>query len=78
MRESDIMHENGRFWVAREPFKGRTIYRVYEVNGTHSRRCATIDLPKDGLARAINECDKRARDAAFLATVPDNARKLLP
>ena len=60
MRESDIVHENGVYWVCREKFKGRTIYRVYQNIGTHSVRCATIDLQENGLQRAIDECNKKA------------------
>lgn len=42
--ETDIVYENGRFWILREKFKGRTIYRVLENVGTHSVRRDTFDL----------------------------------
>ena len=60
IRESDIMHENGAFWVLREKFKGRPIYKVLSVGITHSTVCDTIDLGAAGLERAIAKCDARA------------------
>ena len=67
MTESDILHENGDYWVCAEVFgSGRfkpksNGYAVY-VNGiTHATRVATIGFAGEpGLTRAIAECDRRA------------------
>lgn len=58
MKESDILHERGRYWVCRAVKKG---FEVYRVGITHSTRCAIIgyDGPR-GLAMAKAECDRRA------------------
>lgn len=55
---SDILYENGNYWV-RMHEKGW--YEVYRVGITHSVRCATIGYKgNEGLTRAITECNKRA------------------
>jgi hypothetical protein len=55
---SEILYENGNYWV-RASEKGG--YEVYRVNLTHSVRCAIIGYKGDkGLARAKAECDRRA------------------
>lgn len=61
--ESDIAHENGKFWVLKLPKdKG---FQVYESGITHSTLRDTIGFPGEkGLDKAIEKCDKRARDAA--------------
>jgi hypothetical protein len=64
--ETDIIHENGKFWVLREAFKGRTVYYVMENVGTHSVRRDTFDLML-GRDRAITKCDERARERSLLA-----------
>jgi len=60
LKESDILHENGNFWVckASNPKNG---FEVYKNGITHSTRCAIIGfLGEVGLKKAITECDKRA------------------
>lgn len=67
LKESDILHQNGNFWVCREEF-GSGIFRpksigyaVYEDGITHSKRVAQIGWEGNkGFHRAIAECDKRA------------------
>ncbi len=56
MRERDILHEDGPYWV-RAAAKG---YEVYKTGITHSTRCATIGFTgAKGLRRAIDECSRR-------------------
>lgn len=52
-RESDIMHENGDFWVLRE----RKTYVVCRNVGTHSVTDSAYDRNPDGLSIAIARCD---------------------
>ena len=59
MRESDIMHEAGRFWVSREP----SAYYVYETFPTHSVSDSAYTRDPDGLSIAIARCDYLARRA---------------
>lgn len=57
MRESDIMHENGSFWVARE----KTAYTVYRVGVTHSTSDSSYGKTPDGLSIAVARCDYLAK-----------------
>ena len=59
LRYKDIIHTNGRYWVARVHKFGRVVYEVYRIGVTHSTRCGIIDLRERGLARAIAECNRR-------------------
>lgn len=63
MRESDILHEAGAFWVARE----KTAYVVYRVNGTHSVSDSAYPRTADGLSIAIARCDYLAGRASSKA-----------
>ena len=57
MRESDILYQNGLFWVCTT----KRGYEVYRDNNTHAVRVASIGYPgAEGLRRAIAEADKRA------------------
>lgn len=58
LKESDIIHENGQFWVCKRQDGG---FEVYRCGITHSTRCATFGrgLP-NAKQRAIAECDRRA------------------
>jgi hypothetical protein len=60
MRESDIMHENGAFWVGRE----RDAYVVYRVGVTHSVSDSAYARDDDGLSIAKARCDYLAKRAA--------------
>jgi len=55
--ESDIMHENGRFWVAREPYG----YVVYVAGITHSAHESAYALDDGGLSIAVARCDYMAK-----------------
>jgi hypothetical protein len=57
MKESDIMHENGNYWVARE----RDRYTVYQPGVTHSVSDSSYRKDADGLSIAIARCDYLAR-----------------
>ena len=63
MRESDIMHEVGDYWVARQ--KGT--YVVYKVGGTHSISDSAYAKTADGLSIAIARCDYLAGRASSKA-----------
>ena len=53
MREQDIMHENGDYWVGRE----RQAYVVYKNGATHSTSDSAYRRDADGLSIAIARCD---------------------
>jgi hypothetical protein len=57
MRESDIVHENGDYWVARE----HAVYTVYKSGVTHSVSDSSYAKDADGLSIAIARCDYLAR-----------------
>jgi hypothetical protein len=60
MTESDILYENGNFWVCASEKGG---YEVYHTGITHSTRCAIVGWGgSKGLERAKAECDKRAKE----------------
>ena len=65
MRETDILHENGPYWVARQ--KGA--YVVYHAGITHSISDSAYAPDADGLSIAVARCDYLARRrASRLAT----------
>ena len=53
MRESDIMHEAGAYWVLRE----RASYVVCRNVGTHSTSDSAYAKTPDGLSIAIARCN---------------------
>ena len=57
MRESDILHENGSYWVARE----QAAYTVYRVGATHSTSDSSYAKTPDGLTIAIARCNYLAQ-----------------
>jgi hypothetical protein len=59
MRESDIMHENGTYWVGRE----HKAYTVYKTGVTHSTSDSSYARTKDGLSIAIARCNYLADNA---------------
>lgn len=63
MRESDIMHEAGNYWVARQ--KGA--YVVYKIGVTHSTSDSAYAKTADGLSIAIARCDYLAGRASSKA-----------
>lgn len=60
MRESDIVHENGMFWVARD----RKAYVVFRNGFIYSASDSAYEKTPDGLSIAIARCDYLARCAA--------------
>lgn len=61
MKESDIIHENGDYWVGREPKRG--LFKVWQVRGCASYLCGTFAFSNDpayARERAIQFCDRRA------------------
>jgi hypothetical protein len=63
MRESDIMHENGAYWVGR----GRNAYVVYRVGITHSTSDSAYARTPDGLSIAVARCNYLAERKAVRA-----------
>ena len=57
MKESDIMHENGSYWVGRE----RKSYTVYRSRVTRSVSDSAYAKTEDGLSIAITRCDYLAK-----------------
>lgn len=57
MRETDIIHEAGNYWVARE----RAAYVVYKQGVTHSVSDSAYNKDADGLSITIARCDYLAR-----------------
>lgn len=55
MRESDIVHENGRFWVCRDLKTNR--YTVFRSGTTHSVSDSAYPLTPEGLTLAAARCD---------------------
>jgi hypothetical protein len=60
MKERDIKHENGRFWVG----DTRNSYTVYRGGPTHSTPDSSYARTPDGLSIAIARCDYLAKRAA--------------
>jgi hypothetical protein len=63
MTETDIMHENGSFWVGRD--KPGKAYVVYRTGSTHSTSDSAYPLTADGLSIAKARCDHLAKRAAL-------------
>jgi len=59
MRESDIMHEAGAYWVGRQ----RDAYVVYKAGVTHSVSDSAYARTEDGLSIAKARCDYLVRVA---------------
>jgi len=63
IREADIIHENGAFWVLRE----RDAYTVYRSGVTHSTPDSTYHPTPDGLSIAVARCNYLAKRATAQA-----------
>ncbi len=59
-KETDIIHENGDYWVLRE----RTCYTVFKNGVTHSTSDSSYAKNDDGLSIAKARCDYLAKRAA--------------
>lgn len=55
-RESDMLHEAGRFWVRKELYA----YVVYENGITHATSIQASPLDDDGLSIAKAYCDYKS------------------
>jgi len=64
MKESDIMHEVGSYWVGRDR-KGKA-YVVYKIGATHSVSDSAYDMTDDGLSIAIYRCNYLANKESKL------------
>lgn len=53
MKESDIVYENGIFWVC----KNKNDYTVYKSGITHSVSDSSYEKNEDGLSIAKARCD---------------------
>ena len=61
MKESDILYQNGDFWVCKA--LKNTGFEVYRDGLTHSTRVAIIGYTgEEGLSRAKAEADRRANN----------------
>lgn len=57
MRESDILHETGDYWVSRD----KSGSHVWRSGITHSTRVQSFPATDDGLSLAIAYADYRAK-----------------
>lgn len=65
LKETDILYQNGDYWICKY-FRGKEHigFEIYKNGITHSTRCAIIGLGENyGLKRAIKECDRRANES---------------
>ena len=60
MKEKDIIHENGDYWVLRE----RDAYYVMQTGVTHSTSDSAYSPDDDGKSIAIARCNYLARRTA--------------
>lgn len=70
VREQDIVHECGDFWVHRDQTHDR--YTVYRAGSTHSESDSSYPFTPDGMSLAVaraNYLDRRAR-----RNIPDLAQ----
>ena len=61
MKVSDILHENGKFWVLKDTYKNKPSYTVMKNTITHSESVDDVTYPD--LSLAIARCDYLARKA---------------
>jgi len=59
MRESDILYENGKFWVLKDKHKGKQTYTVMFTGITHSESVDDVTYPD--LSLAVARCDYLAK-----------------
>ena len=60
MKEKDILHENGKFWVLADNFQGMTTFTVMQNVGTHS--VSVDDVTYGDKSLAIARCDYLAKN----------------
>lgn len=59
MKESDILYQNGRYWIAKSKPSGD--YVVYRDGITHAEAFSTFIGNSDGLSLAKAYCDYRIK-----------------
>lgn len=59
IKEKDIVHENGKYWVMRN--RKERCYSVMVSGATHSVSDSHYSLDDDGLSIAVARCDYLAR-----------------
>jgi hypothetical protein len=67
MRESDIVHENGDYWVLSD----KSGYLVMMAGITHSKTLCTFPKTDDGRSLAIAYCEYRAKHDRRTWHTPD-------
>lgn len=60
MKESNIIHENDKAWVAKDAKRKR--YTVFRIGITHSTSDCSFHLTPDGLSLAMARCDYLGRN----------------
>jgi hypothetical protein len=61
MQVSDILFENGKFWVLKDKHQGSVTFTVMQNVGTHSESCDDVTYPDVSLA--IARCNYLAKAA---------------
>jgi hypothetical protein len=59
MKVSDILHENGMFWVLKDTYKNKTSFTVMKNTITHSE--SVDDVTYLDVSLAIARCDYLAK-----------------
>jgi hypothetical protein len=59
MKVSDILHENGNFWVLKDTYKNKTSFTVMKNTITHSE--SVDDVTYLDVSLAIARCDYLAK-----------------
>jgi hypothetical protein len=59
MRESDIVHQIGKYWVGRD--KSHRAYVVYKIGPSYSTSDSAYNLNDDGLSIAIARANYLAK-----------------
>ena len=67
IREDDIVHENGDFWVGR--LRKERCYTVYRIGVTHSTPDSSYEMNPDGLSIAIARANYLAKRSAVHASI---------
>lgn len=74
MRETDILHETGPYWVGRTPES----YTVYRNGVTHATPESSYAPTPDGLSIAIARADYLAKRKGATVNQCDGCRRGLP
>lgn len=59
MKTSDILHENGKFFVLKDKYNGMNTFTVFENVGSYSQSVDDVTYPDVSLA--IARCDYLAK-----------------